>query len=140
MDLPGPWQCPAAMLCIAEKVFQDNFYNMQVLIQWRCFPMFFHRMTFAGNEPFAGSVIGPEGWQCDISMLRLSGGSILDLSLGPFAFLRGMRCFVLLCYWLCWPSQCLQLGRRMRGQIDVSVYFPPAKLEFIVLFCSSGCI
>ena len=54
-------------------------------------------MISAGNEPFAGSSIGPEGWQCEISMSRLSGESSLFLTFHLDRSLCGEACVALFC-------------------------------------------
>ena len=90
-----PWQCRPAMLCIVDKVFQDDFCSMKVLIQWN--RLCFYRMISAGNEPFAGSSIGPQGWQCEISMLRLWGESSRLLTFHLDGLLCGEACVALFC-------------------------------------------
>lgn len=67
---------------------------MKVPIQWH---RFFYKMISAGNEPFAGSSIGAEGWQCETSMSRLSGESSLFLTFHLDRSLCGEACVALFC-------------------------------------------
>ena len=113
---------------------------MKVPIQWH---LFFYKMISAGNEPFAGSSIGPEGWQCEISMSRLSGESSLFLTFHLDRSLCGEACVALFCSatGCAGPASAFNWADECEARLTCwcRCCLCRTKAGLLLLFCAAGC-
>ena len=104
---------------------------------------FFNKMISAGNEQFAGSSIGPEGWQCEISMSRLSGESSLFLTFHLDRSLCGEACVALFCSatGCAGPASAFNWADECEARLTCwcRCCLCRTKAGLLLLFCAAGC-